>query len=613
MGEKDIPLTRIYRCLYNENLWLQAYGKISRNKGALTPGTDQDTADGMNLKKIRRIIDQLRHERYRTKPVRRIQIPKRKGGQRPLGISNFTDKLLQEVIRLLLEAYYEPRFRDSSHGFRPARGCHTALQAINYNFVGTVWFIEGDLKDCFSSLDHDILMNILAKDIHDNRFLNLIGQILKAGYLEQWRYQHTYSGVPQGSGLSPLLSNLYLNELDSYVEDQLIPHYTKGKKRAYHPEYRHLTHRLDQARKKGDRKLSRQLEHQRRQIPAQHPNDPNYRRLKYCRYADDFLVGFIGSKTEAETIKQQLGTFLNEHLRLTMHPDKTLITHAKTGQAHFLGYAISTYHCQTKLAPRTQRKLKNRSLNGSIRLGLPHGLVDEPCKNYTQNGKPIHQPALCHYSEAHIIYTFQQRFRGLAEYYKFAVDRARLAKLKYVMEISLTKTLANKLRTRVKNIYRRFHGKKKVNDYLYQTLQVEVPTPKGTTTIYWGAVPLTYHKPEPYLSLNDHIYQFAGKYTDLIQRLQANQCELCGSSENCEVHHIHKLAELKQRWRGRKAKPEWVKTMIALRRKTLVVCQQCHRHIHTGKPTPNHASRVLESRMPLTGHVRFGGEESEKR
>jgi group II intron reverse transcriptase/maturase len=223
LGEQRQPLTRVYRSLYCEELFIAAYGKIYRNEGAMTPGTEDDTVDGMNLAYIRDLIEALRYERYRFRPARRQPIPKEKGGTRPLGIQNFTEKLVGEVLRMLLEAYYEPRFSDSSHGFRPNRGCHTALAAVKHRFIGTGWFIEGDIKGCFDHIDHEVLLSILARDIHDGRLLNLIRLSLKAGALDNWTYHETHSGTPQGAVLSPLLANIYLNELDTFIEDELIP------------------------------------------------------------------------------------------------------------------------------------------------------------------------------------------------------------------------------------------------------------------------------------------------------------------------------------------------------------------------------------------------------
>jgi retron-type reverse transcriptase len=232
-GKKGLPLERLYRHLFNPELYLRAYGKIYRNDGALTPGTTEETVDGMSRRKIQVIIDALRAERYRWSPVRRVYIDKKgaPGKRRPLGLPSWSDKLLQEVIRSLLEAYYEPQFSSRSHGFRPGRGCHSALAEISDSWRGTAWFIEGDISQCFDRLDHSIVRSILAEKIHDNRFLRLIDGLLQAGYLEDWRYHETLSGAPQGGVLSPLLSNIYLDRLDKYVETELLPAHNRGDRR----------------------------------------------------------------------------------------------------------------------------------------------------------------------------------------------------------------------------------------------------------------------------------------------------------------------------------------------------------------------------------------------
>ncbi|MBV7334624.1 hypothetical protein KFU94_41585 [Chloroflexi bacterium TSY] len=264
-------------------------------------------------------------------------------------------------------------------------------------------------------------------------------------------------------------------------------------------------------------------------------------------------------------------------------------THARTEQARFLGYDISVYHENHKISARSDIQTKQRSINGGIRLGIPYGRIDEIAKRYQRKGKPIHEAGLLCYSDAQIIDVYQQRFRGLAEYYKYAADRRQLAKLKYIMEVALVKTLAHKFKTSVTDIYRRYKETQMVDGITYKTLQVEVPTEKGTRSIYWGAIPLTVIKPGNE-TLDDDIGRQnvpLSSRTDLIERLQANLCQLCGSQDNCEVHHVRKLANLKHRWRGRKEKPEWVKRMIALHRKTIVVCRTCHVNIHAGKPTPN--------------------------
>src|SRR5438270_9475987 len=178
-GKKGLPLERVYKLLFNRDLYLKAYGKIYRNKGAMTHGVTDETPDGMSLEKIDAIIEALRYERYQWLPARRTYILKKNGKKRPLGMPVWSDKLVQEVIRLILEAYYEPQFSDHSHGFRPQRGCHTALTAIERPWTGTRWFIEGDIKGCFDNINHEVLLSIIAEKVHDNRLMRLLSYMLK--------------------------------------------------------------------------------------------------------------------------------------------------------------------------------------------------------------------------------------------------------------------------------------------------------------------------------------------------------------------------------------------------------------------------------------------------
>jgi group II intron reverse transcriptase/maturase len=587
MGEKGIPLTRIYRCLYSEDLFLLAYDRIGRHQGALTPGTENDTADGMALSTIRKVIQDLRQERFRFRPSRRAYVPKKSGGKRPLGIPNFTDKLVQEVLRLILEAYYEPQFRDSSHGFRTGRGCHTALGLVQRTFRGAAWFIEGDIHGCFDNIDHEKLMEILSRNIQDGRVLGLIRLCLKAGAMEDWTYRPSFSGTPQGGVLSPLLANLYLNELDRFIEDELIPQYTCGESRRVPYEYYRFEAAIARARRQGDLKAVEELQQQRRQVPSTDRNDPAYRRLKYVRYADDFLLAYYGPRHEAESIKNAIGDFLKVKLGLDMNRDKTLITHARSEYAHFLGYTINVYHADDKLTriKTTKGSVAKRLVNGKIRLGIPLHVFTEYKRRYQHDGKVRSDMMLLHYSDAHIIFTFQQRFQGLAEYYKYAADRRQLASVKHIMQIALVKTLAQKYRTTVGSIFRKYRGKRVVDGREYVTLQLDVLTKTGLRTIYWGAIPLRVVKSIT-MPIEDTRYreQWVSHRSDLIQRLQAGTCELCGSTVECQVHHVRKLADLKRP--GRKEKPAWVKSMIAMHRKTLVVCRKCHTDIHAGRPTP---------------------------
>src|SRR5215469_5273769 len=306
-GKKGLPLEqRVYRLLYNRNLYLMAYGKIYRNAGAMTHGVTEETPDGMSLDKIDAIIEALRYERYQFLPTRRVYIPKKNGKRRPLGMPTWSDKLLQEAIRLILEAYYNVQFSDHSHGFRPERGCHTALSEMKTTWTGTKWFIEGDIKGCFDNIDHSILISILRENIYDNRFLRLIDGLLRAGYLEEWHYNRTLSGTPQGGVSSPILSNIYLDKLDKYVENVLLPAYNRKEKREVNKEYVRIQMRAYYLRRIGRKREAVMLRKQQQKLPSNDQDDPGYRRLRYIRYADDFLLGFVGPKAEAEEIKEQL-------------------------------------------------------------------------------------------------------------------------------------------------------------------------------------------------------------------------------------------------------------------------------------------------------------------
>jgi group II intron reverse transcriptase/maturase len=279
-GKRGLPLERVYRQLYNKNLYLTAYGKIYRNNGAMTPGVTEETADSMELPKIETIIDALRHERYQWNPARRVYIPKRNGKKRPLGVTTWSDKLLAEVIRMIVSAYFEPQFSRHSHGFRPGKGCHTALREIYYAWKGVTWIIEGDISDCFGSLDHELLISTLSETIHDGRFLALIRKLLDAGYLEEWTYHQTLSGVPQGSIVSPVLSNILLDKLDTFVETVLIPQYSKGEKRRANKEYTQLLDRAKGLFKQGQIKAAQRVRRQAQQLPSYDATDANYRRLR---------------------------------------------------------------------------------------------------------------------------------------------------------------------------------------------------------------------------------------------------------------------------------------------------------------------------------------------
>ena len=441
-GKRGLPLENIYRLLYNRNLYLRAYGGLYSNQGAMTKGTTAETVDGMSLAKIDRIIEELRYERFRWSPVRRVNIPKPNGKTRALGLPTWTDKLLQEVIRMILEAYYEPQFSDHSHGFRPDRGCHTALNDVVTHWTGVRWFVEGDIKGCFDNIDHEVLLSVLGEKLHDNRFLRLLKYLLKAGYVEDWKYGRTLSGTPQGGVVSPILSNIYLDRLDKFVENVLIPAHTRGTKRSVNLTWNNLSRRAAKARKKGHYAEAAKLRQEARRLPSGDPFDPNYRRLRYVRYADDFVLGFSGPKAEAEQIKESLETFLRDSLKLELSREKTLITHATSQAAKFLGYELVNQQANDKIDRHGRRKV-----NGRIGLRVPAKVIEQHCRAYMRNGKPADRPMLTHDTDYSIVARYQAEFRGIVQYYLLAQNVFHFGKLQWVMNKSLAKTLANKHKT----------------------------------------------------------------------------------------------------------------------------------------------------------------------
>lgn len=587
-GVKRMPVERLYRQLFNHEFYLRAYAKLYRNKGALTQGVTNQTVDGMSLQRISKLVDLLRKEQFRWTPVRRTYIPKKDGSKRPLGIPCWEDKMLQEVIRMLLEAYYEPRFSDHSHGFRPKRGCHTALEEIKHTCRGTVWIIEGDISKCFDRFDHDGLIGILRRDIRDERFIRLMGGLLKAGYLEDWKWNKTLSGTPQGGVISPLLANIYLHELDTFVEEELKPQYTKGKRRRRNQMYNYCTNKRWIAKKRNDRIAYKDYDQRLRSIPSCDTHDPNYRRLRYVRYADDFLLAFVGPKSEAEAVKDQLAVFLGKKLHLELSKTKTLITHAFSERARFLGYDVTVGRSN-----QWRDSAGRRNLNGEILLRLPQDVLRKFCARYEQSGKPVHRNALVQESDYSIISRFQSEYRGYAQYYKLALNLHQMIKLRWIMETSMLKTLAMKYRSSVKKIADRYKCMIETEVGPMKGFRAVIERPDRNPLIAeFGGIPLRYQK--RCQRITDSLYQLGFGRSELLDRLLCNQCDLCGSQEHVEVHHIRKLADLK-RYKSHDA-PEWVRRMTKFRRKTLVVCTSCHEAIEAGQPKSIWKDK-LESRV----------------
>lgn len=579
-GKKREPLKRMYRKICDRELFLAGYGKLYANKGAMTPGTDsQDTVDGMSLTRIDKTINRLKLGTYQWQPVRREYRPKKNGKYRPLGITGWTDKLVQEVIRIILEAYYEPQFSEYSHGFRPGRGCHTALEEIHSKWKGVKWFIEGDIEGCYDNIDQKLLLNLIQRDIPDQRFLKLIKEMLEAGYMEEWQYHTSYSGVAQGNVISPILSNILLNELDKFVKYKLMPKYTRGKRRKRNPTYTTILEERSKAKAKKDVTRYQELTQLMRKTPSVKTDDEGFRRLYYCRYCDDFLMGYAGPKAEAEAIKQEIKEFLQQ-LKLTLSEEKTLITHAASQRATFLGYELSAERNDTKLSQDKNGRRKRRSINSSIHLHVPRQVAKEWENRYKKKGKPIHRAELLNHSDYEIVMLYNMEFQGLANYYTLAQDVAkRLYPVRYAYMQSLVKTLARKHKKQATWIYRQYKHKFETG---MTGIKVTIPReePKQPLTARFGVKPIRRQKTAILIDEKPNTHCSGN---ELVQRLLANECELCGSQENIEVHHIRKVADIKKKYEGRKEPPKWASFMMERNRKTIVVCRRCHQDITYGR------------------------------
>jgi len=561
-GQDGKPLKRVYANMLKLDFFINAYGKLYRNKGALTKGVDGKTVDGTSLKKLEVLIEELRTRQFEWTPVRRSYLTKKEGKKkRPLGIPAWRDKIVAEVIRVILEAYYEPQFSNLSHAYRPNRGCHTALDQVT-KWRGTKWWIEGDITGCFDNLNHKILLQTMGKDIQDRSFLNLIEGMLKAGYLEDWTYHRTYSGAPQGGIASPILSNIYLKEMDRMIEKELNE-WNKGKSRKQNPEYHRRYKKARRAFKQGNTKEGKRLMAEARKYPPKDVYDPAYRRLRYVRYADDVLLGFIGTYQEAVQIKERLKQYLLKKLDLELNDEKTYITQASQKPARFLGYDIQ--------CPVIREN--KRCMTGRVVLRIPKSVINDWTGRYSRNGKPIHRSERMHQSDYEIVSQFGAEFRGLFNYYKYALNVRQLNRVKYTMSSSLVKTLAAKHQTNPAKIY----SKHKFTD---ETYGIEATSEEGPRATF-GGYSLTRRKVIE--TINDNIaWTYYGR-SELARRLAADVCEIEGCTNNAvEGHHIKALKNLKKRWKGRKDKPEWVKFMITRNRKVIMVCNYHHHQIHSG-------------------------------
>ena len=581
LANKEEVFTKLYRYLLRPDIYFVAYKNLYANSGAATKGVNEDTADGFSEAKIDSIIKALADETYQPMPVRRTYIQKKNNRKklRPLGIPTFTDKLVQEVLRMILEAVYEPIFLDVSHGFRPKRSCHTALKQLRREFNGTRWFVEGDIKGCFNNINHAVLVGLLSNKIKDARITKLIYKFLKAGYLENWQYHKTYSGTPQGGIISPLLANIYLHELDKFVMKlksefdtpgvgQITPEY-----RELHNEIKRLSHRLTKVTGEERKMVLAEYKSKRQKLMTIPCTAQTDKKLKYVRYADDFLIAVKGNREDCQWIKNKLAEFIGDTLKMELSEDKTLITHSSKC-ARFLGYDVRVRR-SGKIKRGGPGHVKMRTLNGGVELLVPLNdkirqlVFTKGVAIQKEDGSmfPVHRKYLIGLTDLEIVSVYNAELRGICNYYGMASNFCKLHYFAYLMEYSCLKTLASKHKTSLSKIIDKF------ND---GTGKWGVPyeTKLGNKRRYFA----NYADCKGKGSATDYISNAAVVYgyavNTLENRLKAKVCELCGTTESdhYEVHHINKLKNLK-------GKERWEIAMIAKHRKTLVVCRDCHRSI----------------------------------
>jgi group II intron reverse transcriptase/maturase len=576
----------LYRLLYREDLYVVAYERIKSKPGNMTPGTDGETLDGFSLETIREIIQDIRTEQFQFKPVRTTYIPKANGKMRKLGIPSVKDKVVQEAMRMILEAIYDsPQgayFSDDSHGFRPNRSCHTALREFRGKWVAVNWIVEGDIRACFDELDHHILVTTLKKKIQDERFLNLIWKLLNAGYMDlHGEKKDSLIGSPQGGILSPILANVYLHELDEFVQE-LQTKLNKGREKRDNPVYRRLSEKKGRLLKRGETrsKAFKQVVKQMRATPSRQVNDPDYIRITYLRYADDWIVGVCGSQALAETIKQEMKTFLREHLKLTLSEEKTHITNARTEEALFLGTTLTIgmgKEAKIKLQKnRLGQSFKRRTTGWNTVMKAPMAKIIKRLSDRgfcTKEGEPIAKAAWAYLDMDQIVHLYSSVNRGIQNYYRFVDNWRQLSSIQYILEYSLAKTLARKFKISVQGVFKRF-GKG------FST------TIEGT-----GGKPdkvVSYYLNQDWIKNRDAFQGEKDPGIDLVRtwmKMRSRSkfekpCCICGeSAAPIVMHHVRHIRKLSHQ----RVPTGFNRILRAINRKQIPVCKACHGKIHRGE------------------------------
>jgi group II intron reverse transcriptase/maturase len=572
----------IFRIFYKDDIWIAAYENVKSNKGALTPGSTPETMDGMSLDRLRRLKEKVCSESFAFKTVKLTYITYPDGRRRPLGLPTANDKVVQEVIRMVLEAIYEPNFSKLSFGFRQGLGCHDALNHVEQKFRWVDYVIEGDIKQAYPTIDHHTLIQILEKRIEDPRFIRLIWKLLGCGVLEEERILYSKTGVPQGSIVSPILANIYYHELDEMVH-KIMNDYTTPiaeRKSLKSAEYKSLEHQISKIRKEMNefpqqslerKRLSKQLKslrNERLQISSL-KNKPI--RIEYVRYADDWMIGVGGDESLAKEIKDQLTTFMKNTLKQELHPTKTKITNLRKGNVSFLGYEIFL----PSNRPVTAYKGKGVQ---TIRRGQPMLRFDVPVskltKRYAERGylklltkgcRPISRSSYTVLEDHVIVSHYRNLWQGIYNYYSGCTNRGRLQYIHYLIHMSCAMTLAHRHRTSSSKIFKK-HGKE---------LKIKVPNKNQTISFPYRN---NWRMSDRRWLKGKKILQPTLRYANLISRSSLGlPCIICDSNqEPIEMHHVKHVRKNGERYKG------FTQQMALLNRKQVPLCKYCHKKVHSG-------------------------------
>lgn len=573
----------IFRILNKDDIWITAYENVKSNGGALTPGSTSETMDGMSLERLKRLQKDVCSEKYKFKPVKLTSIPKTDGKSRPLGLPTANDKIVQEVMRMILEAIYEPVFSNLSFGFRKGLGCHDALNHVENKFRWVDYIIEGDIEQAYPTIDHHTLIHFLKKRINDARFIRLMWKLLGCGVLYEERIKWSKTGTPQGSIISPILANIYYHELDEFVDTLKIKYETPKTEQTNkrNPAYKYLEHKINKISKEMRKLEPQRLERQKfakklKAIRSERLKLESLKnkviRVEYVRYADDWMIGLSGSESLANKIKEELSDFTKTFLVQKLHPTKTKISNIRKGNVHFLGYEIFL----PKNRPISTYKGKGIQ---TIRRGQPKLRFDIPVaeitKRYVDRGylkqlptkvRPISRGSYTVLEDHVIVSHYRSIWLGLFHYYSGCTNRGRLQYIHYLLHMSCAMTLGHRHRISCVKIFKK-HGK---------TLSVKIPNTDRTVSFPYKT---NWKLSERRWSLGKRLILPNYRYTkNLVSQSSLGlPCAICDSENGpIEMHHVKHVRKQGFRYKG------FHEQMALLNRKQIPLCQNCHRKVHAG-------------------------------